>query len=232
MTSSDDLSISGVVTGTGGVTLVSGSNLTIGSSGQVVAGNNTNAILSAVGNFINSRSTGSTAILVSGTGRWLVYSAGPDNDVFNGLNSGNTAIWNTTYPTAVAASGNHYVFAYQPTLVVTSTGTLTKTYGDDATAAVAASSFTTAGLQGGVSNAFLGDSLIGTPAFTSTGAGTAADASVIPYSIVGAVGGLAMPGYAYSFVNNGTLTVNAATLLATANTAWREYGDGNPTLSG
>ena len=222
------------VTTTGAVTLASVGNLTIASTARVIAGSNANVVLSATGNFINSR--GSDAISVSGTGRWLVYSAGPDNDVFGALNSNNTAIWNATYPTSVSATGNRYVFALAPVLTVTTTGTFTKTYGDDLTAAVAASAYTITGLRSGVTNAFLGDTAAvysGAPVLTSTGASATADASSTAYSIVAALGSLASnSGYSFSFVNNGTVTVNPATLTFTADAASRGYGDANPALSG
>ena len=87
----------------------------------------------------------------------------------------------------VSRTGDRYLFAYQPTLTFTSTGVLTKTYGQDATAAVAASSYTVTGLQAGVANAFVGDAnstaFSGTPTLASLGAGTSANASATPYSI-------------------------------------------------
>ena len=68
---------------------------------------------------------------------WQIYSASPTGDVFNGLDSGTTAVWNTTFGQPVTAAGNRYIFAFQPTITVTS-GDLTKTYGQDVTSLVAA----------------------------------------------------------------------------------------------
>ncbi|HWK96870.1 MAG TPA: MBG domain-containing protein [Pseudolabrys sp.] len=232
VTSTDSLAINGAVAAASTITLVSGADLTIGSLGRVQkTGNNANGVVLAAsaGSFINNR--GSDAITVAGTGRWLVYSAGPDNNVFGGLNSNNTAIWNTTYPTAVAATGNRYVFAAAPVLTVTTTGTLTKTYGDDASSAVANSSYTVSGVQAGVVNAFLGDSqaaVLSGVTLSSTGSGVNANVSAYAITASATVSG----GYTVSYVNNGVLTVTPATLTATGNAASRTYGDANPALSG
>ena len=87
-------------------------------------------VLAATGNFINN--VGPGAVLDP----WLIYSASPTGDFFNGLDSGNTAVWNTTLGEPVTATGNRYIFAFQPTITVTS-GDLAKTYGQDVTSLVA-----------------------------------------------------------------------------------------------
>jgi hypothetical protein len=200
------------VTGSGADTLAATGNLTIASGAKVTAGANDNVVLAATGNFINNQ--GSAAVAVSGTGRWLIYSNAAATDTFDSLNSNNAAVWDVTYPAAVAASGDRYVFAYQPTLTFTSTGVLPKTYGQDATAAVASSSYTVTGLQSGFANAFSDSNstvFSGTPTLASQGAGTSANATATPYSITINVSGLtALNGYALAAVNNGTLTVSQA----------------------
>jgi filamentous hemagglutinin family protein len=209
-----DLSVDQAISaGNAAVVLTSGSNLTIGRGASVTSTASNNAVVLAAGaNFINNAGAGAVQ---TRNGRWLIYSAASDSDTFGDLDSGNTAIWNTAYPAPVSATGDRYVFAYQPTLTITSTGSLTKVYGDDATAAVAASSFTISGLENGVANAFLGDTAAtvysGAPVFTSAGSGAGANASDTPYSIDGATGSLrSLDGYAIAFVNNGTLTVGPA----------------------
>ncbi len=72
------------------------------------------------------------AIVIRRDGNWQIYSASPTGDVFNGLDSGNTAVWNTTFGEPVTATGNRYIFAFQPTITVTS-GDLAKSYGQDVT---------------------------------------------------------------------------------------------------
>ena len=69
-------------------------------------------------------------------GNWQVYSASPSGDVFDNLNSGAAAVWDTRFGQPVTATGDRYVFAFQPTITVTS-GDLTKTYGQDVTSQVA-----------------------------------------------------------------------------------------------
>ena len=101
-----------LVQSAGDVTIAAGATISSSASGDAV-------VLDAAQNFINN--SGSSAITVSGGGRFLVYSASPTSDTFGGLNSGNLAVWNTTYPTAVAASGNRYVFAQHPTVSIAAT---------------------------------------------------------------------------------------------------------------
>ena len=103
--------------------------------------------------FVNN---GGSGAVIASNGRWLIYSDAPTSDTFGNLNSNNTAIWDATYgstPAAsIAAGGDRYIFAYQPTLTVTSTG-VSKTYGVDDSAALA-SAYSVSGLQSGVSAAF------------------------------------------------------------------------------
>ena len=106
-------------------------------------------VLAATGNFINNVGPGAVV------DPWLIYSASPTGDVFNGLNSGNTAVWNTTFGEPVTATGNRYIFAFQPTITVTSTNDA-KTYGQDVASRVA-TDYVISGLQPGVAGAFLPD---------------------------------------------------------------------------
>jgi hypothetical protein len=147
----------------------------------------------------------------------------PGADNFGGLDSGNTAIWNATYasvpPASVAASGNRYLLAMQPTLTVTSTNA-TKTYGTDATTAIA-SNYVISGYQSGVANAFLGDNagstFTGRPRVSSSGAFATAPVFGSPYAINIMQGSLAaISGYAFAYNNAGRLTVNPAPVSVTA----------------
>ena len=80
-------------------------------------------------------------------------------------------MWNTTLGEPVTATGNRYIFAFQPTITVTSTNDA-KTYGQDVASRVA-TDYVISGLQPGVAGAFLGDSAIaiysGAPSVTSLG---------------------------------------------------------------
>ena len=80
-------------------------------------------------------------------------------------------MWNTTFGEPVTAAGNRYVFAFQPTITVTSTSDA-KTYGQDVASRVA-TDYVISGLQLGVPGAFLGDSSTaiysGAPSVTSLG---------------------------------------------------------------
>ena len=221
------------VTSTGAVTLTSGGSLTLASA--VVAGSTANVALSAAGNFINT--AGSGAITVSGGGRWLVYSNSSAGDTFGNLNSGNTAIWNATFaglaPASVTQNGNRYIFAFQPTLTITTTD-VAKTYGDTPDISAA---FSVSGFQTGVTNAYLTDAALnvysGAPAIAS--AGTSASASVAggPYAITATQGLLvSLDGYGFSFQNSGLLTVSPASLTVTANSGQsKTYGDSDPAFA-
>ena len=125
-------------------------------------------------------------------GFWQVYSAAPSGDVFNNLNSNNTAIWDANYTGSAAPTSDRYIFAYQPTLLFTPENA-SKSYGTDYTASLQ-SAYTVSGFQPGVSGAYLADSAStafeGTPVVTSAGAPANASVAGGPYAILVATGGL------------------------------------------
>ena len=213
------------VVSAGDLEIVSGAILTSNAGGDAV-------VLAAAGNFVNS--AGSAALQLTGGGRFLIYSLAPGNDIFGGLNSGNTAVWNTSYPTAITVAGNRYVFASQPIITV-ATSDLSKIYGTDVSASIAPD-YTISGLQAGVANAFLGDTAAsvysGSPSVTSAGAAAGAGASGSPYAISVSAGSFTvMDGYGLT-LQNAQLTINPATLTYNAAAASRTYGAANPFLSG
>ncbi|MBN9220462.1 MAG: filamentous hemagglutinin N-terminal domain-containing protein, partial [Mesorhizobium sp.] len=233
---SSDLTIGTVagtsgVTATGAVTLQTAGKLTIAAAAKVTAGANSNAVLAAGGAFVNNR--GSDAVSVSGTGRWLVYASGPTGNTFGNLDSGNTAIWNTAAGGAVSATGNRYVFAYQPTLTFASNNT-SMVYGD----AMPTLTYSVSGYQAGVANAYLGDNA--TTAFTGApalytpstlalqplGAGT--------YTItIDAANVAARNGYALAFNSTGLISVAKRMVTVTANSGQgKTYGDADPSSLG
>jgi hypothetical protein len=240
LTSTGDLTVGAVngamgVTSSAGVTL-RGPNLIVASGAKVTAGAGDDVVLAATGDFTNDE--GSDAVQVSGGGRWLIYSNAPGGDAFGSLDSGHTAIWHSTEstyaPGSVTEAGNRYLFAFQPTLTVTTTN-VSKEYGADASSSVAAA-YSIGGLQAGVTGAYLGDSAgsvhSGTPSVTSTGSGVTASVADGPYAITGAAGSLSVgDNYALSFANTGTLSVDARPITVTANNLSREYGASNPALT-
>ncbi|MEA1671883.1 MBG domain-containing protein [Nitrospirillum sp. BR 11163] len=210
--------ISGI-TAIGGVAITTSGTLTL--TNAVTSQATGDAVtLSTTGAFINT--AGSSAITAA-SGRWLVYSATSAGDTFGNLDSGNTALWNRTLASGtVAVGGNRYVFAEQPTLVITASD-VTKTYGQDVSGALA---YTLSGGAAGVAHAYLGGASLGTaPTLISTGAGSGAN--VGGYTIT-ASGATTTDGSAISYVA-GTLTVNKAALTVTANNATVTYGQ-TPTL--
>ncbi|HEY1781156.1 MAG TPA: filamentous hemagglutinin N-terminal domain-containing protein [Roseiarcus sp.] len=163
-------------------------------------------VLAATGNFINNVGPGAVV------DPWLIYSASPTGDVFNGLDSGNTAVWNTTFGEPVTAAGNRYVFAFQPTITVTSTNDA-KTYGQDVTSRVA-TDYVITGLQpADPSGAYLADTaaaiFTGTPSVTSLGSPATAPVAGSPYEITVAPGSFTVSDrYALALNSAGRLTVD------------------------
>ena len=149
--------------------------------------------------------------------------------MFGGLNSGNTAVWDTNSGASVTAPASRYVFALQPALTVT-IGNVGKTYGTDDSAALQSLASTPTGLEPGVAGAFQGDTAAsvfsGTPAITSVG--SAATAGVGTYPIIANL----TVGDGYTITASGTLTVTPATLFYNAASVSRTYGSASPAFGG
>ena len=186
----------------GGIQVSTAGNLLVGSPVQSAIPDSL-IELAAVGNFINNVGPGAIA------DPWRIYSASPIGDVFGGLDSGNTAVWNTTFGEPVTATGNRYIFAFQPKITVTASN-LIKPYGQDVTALVAAD-YTISGVQPGVAGAFLPDTagavFSGAPLVFSAGSPASAPSTAVPYPIIVGPGSLVI-GDGYGFAaNNGLLFV-------------------------
>ena len=207
------------------ITLNSGAVLTSSATGTAIE-------LAGDGNFVNNAGSGA---LVTANGRWLIYSAAPATDTFGGLNSGNTAVWNTAYGAVMSQSGDRYVFAYHPTVTFTTVND-SKTYGSNNSAAVAAD-YVVSGIQTGVSGVFLGDTAAaaysGTPVVTSTGSAATASVAGGPYAINVAAGTtVALDSYALAYTSSGQLTIGKAALTLTGATTSTTYNGTAQTNSG
>ena len=208
----------GTITGTADVRLQSGGAMTLENT---ITGNRID--LATTDRFVNNAGAGA---LTAGDS-WRVYLASPDDGhQFGGLDSNNTALWNTAAFGPVGP-GNRYVFAYQPTLTFSSVD-VTKTYGQ---AIELANSYTVAGLMDGVAGAYIGDTLAnvvtGTPTLDSVGAGASATVAGGPYGIDISAGSVDASGSAYDlrFESTGVLTVDRAALTVTASDAAKTYGE-------
>ncbi|WP_181170216.1 MULTISPECIES: MBG domain-containing protein [unclassified Mesorhizobium] len=205
----------------GQVQLQTTGDLTIAAAAKV---SGTDPVLAAGGKFINSR--GSDAVTAT-SGRWLVYAAAPTGNTFGNLNSNNTAIWNTAAGAAVSASGNRYVFAYQPTLTFTSQNAL-KTYGDNVMPTLA---YTVSGYQAGVANAYLGDNagttFTGAPSLSTPNPLATQQLGAGTYTItVGAGDITVLNGYGLAFDSSGLFTVARRAVSVTADAdQHKTYGD-------
>jgi len=93
-----------------GTTVVSAATLSQ-YNGNIVStgGSGDGIVLAAGGSFINN--AGATALLLPNGARFLIYSADPAKDVFGGLKTTNGGIFGVSYPAAVTATGNRYVFS-------------------------------------------------------------------------------------------------------------------------
>lgn len=167
-----------------------------------------------------------------GNARWVVYLASPTGGhTFGGLDSGNTAVWNTGAFAPVDASGNRYVFSYQPTLTFTSLDA-TRTYGETGTPF----SYSVGGLMPGVAGAYLGGTMqsaySGAPHLSSLGDPATAGVAGGPYTIdIDGTGLTSTAGYAFAFANAGRLTVTPRAITVSGNALSRAYGDANPVLT-
>jgi filamentous hemagglutinin family protein len=210
----------------GNITIAPGASISASSFGPagIVA-----LSLQAGGNFINNSGLGQATLVVGNTSYFNIYSANPVNDVFGGLDSGNTAVWDTAAGASITAQANRYIFAFQPTLTV-NIGTVSKPYGTDDSATLQGLASSPTGLEAAVKGAFQGDTAAsvfsGTPSITS--AGSAAGAGVGTYSIIANLS--VTDGYAVTA--SGSLTVTPQTLFYTAGTVSRTYGSANPTFGG
>jgi len=179
----------------------------------------------AVGGVFRNLS-GANAVTAFGGGRWHIYLQNPfaAHD-YGGLDSGNTAIWNTAAFGATGATGNRYLFAYRPTLTFASIDA-TKVYGQIANLG----GYTVSGLMNGVAGAYRADSLAGvvsgTAALSSSGANAGATVGGGPYAIDISQGTLdaSGSGYALAFDGRGLLSVTPASLTITASDAHKIYG--------
>lgn len=209
------------------LSLISNADITLNTGFAITSAATGNAVvLAAGGNFINNAGAGAISLTGAGSPRWLIYSPNPASNTFGGLDSGNTAIWNTTHtgmpPASVTQTGKRYLFGFQPTLTFTSTSA-SKIYGTDAAAALAGA-YSVSGLNAGVANAYVADTnataFSGAPSVTSAGSAISAAVSGSPYAVTVAQGGLsALNGYALGFASSGLLTVNPLVVTLTGSKA-------------
>ncbi|TXI02366.1 MAG: filamentous hemagglutinin N-terminal domain-containing protein [Rhizobium sp.] len=211
------------ISNAGLVSLTSAGDIAIAPGATVTGGS---VRLVAPGAFINEEGFDAVTATV---GNWLIYSANSGDDTFGGLDSGNTAVWNTAAGGSVSADGNRYVFAYQPTLSV-STINGSKTYGDDATTAVAGD-YVVTGYQAGVAGAYRADTAAtaysGSASVTSNGAAAAAGVQAGGYAYSLGLGTLTSDvGYAFSLENTANFSVDTRSITVTANSGQSfMYGD-------
>ena len=198
-----------------------GSDVRIGAGSTLSAsGAGNSLVLSAGRNFVNN--SGAAAISTP-SGRWLVYSTRPADNIRNGLLPSATAIYNATYATVApgtVAAGNRLLFsdpaAAAPALTFTADAQ-SKQYGT----ANPSLTYTRTGSFVDADTAVTAFS--GTPSVTTVIDGTTG-AGTYTGGITTTVGSLSTYlGYQFSFVN-GNFTITPAPLTITATNATKNYG--------
>ncbi|HRQ88488.1 MAG TPA: MBG domain-containing protein, partial [Bacteroidia bacterium] len=215
-------------------------NLTL-NQGVTGTGAGNAVVLSTTAGFINN--AGNYAVQAS-SGRWLVYSDDPDGNFFGGLNSARHALYGRTIasyaPGSVSETGNRYIFAYTPSLMVSTTLSGSKTYGEThafPTPVLGANYTVTGFVNAALHGVFLQDTaasigLGGDPVFGSAGA--SASAAVGTYGITITQGSLSSTaGYSFgSFVSTGQLNVTQRAITIIPNSGLsKTYGNTDPTLT-
>jgi autotransporter-associated beta strand protein len=216
--------IANVVSGSGSVLATITGNLTL-SAGASVSSTANDIVLSASGNFINN--AGNTALSATGNGkRWVIYSADPSLNTFNGLISGSKALWGSTYlslPPISVSAGNRYVFSVSGGTVTASTTAASKTYGDPAISLSGQISYSLTGPAFGSGNSYgvyasneFNDSMSTIPSIASSGNTLAAGVGTYAYTF--ATLGVASGGFSYTSLNNGSFTVAPKTVTYVGST--------------
>ncbi|HET7085992.1 MAG TPA: YDG domain-containing protein [Rhizomicrobium sp.] len=206
------------VNDTGAITLVSGGDVMLGADASITTtGANDALVIAAAGNFVNQ--SGSSALKVSGGGRWLVFLDDPANATAGHLDG--TPFYNRPFDfssrsyAAVTGTGDRFVYVLAPVLTVTANNQA-RSYG-------AANPTLTATITGALAGdapagVFSGSPSLFTPATASSAVGG--------YAISAALGSLISDyNYGFQFVS-GTLQINPAALTASLTGTVRKTYDG------
>jgi filamentous hemagglutinin family protein len=217
--STTDLSVDSVDGGDGTLQLLAdGADLILREDAEVQnSGTGHDIILASTQDF----QADDTASVTAG-GRWLIYSRSSATADLGTLSG--TVLRGRSYasnpPSGVTETGNLVFYANGGTLTVTVTN-VTRTYGS----ANPSFTYTITGFADGdtLGNTVTGSALLGTSATSSSGVGT--------YTITISQGTLAnSKGYDFSYAT-GTLTIDPAALVITADNASRTYGAANPAFT-
>src|SRR5690606_7956112 len=240
---SGNLTVTQNVNCDGTVTLMAHSNLTIAKGVTVTSAADGNAIVLSAGNSFHNNS-GSNALVLTGDGRWLVYSGNVSQNTYGDLDSGNTAMWNASYttrtPSTVNLPGNRYLFKEIASLYFYLPTDLEKTYGEAIDQPTLDAAYSVDGFRGGIEGAFATDTaataFTGAPKLSSEG--LAADANVGDYQVLIEKGDLySESGYDMEFSPFGFIVIDPAPLTIIATPATKTY-DGTreskekPTVAG
>jgi trimeric autotransporter adhesin len=224
--------LAGELTATTGAISVSAfsGDLSLRSGAKLAAGGAGGIELVSGGTFVNQ--AGANVLSATG-GRWLVWSQNPLNDVLGGLVYGFKQYNAVHDVTAVAqATGNGVLFAYAPTLTAGLTGSVTKTYDGNTSAA----GFTSGNLVA-TDGLLAGDDVVftfGGATYAGKNAGSGIDVTATGLGIGSVMDGDAVV-YGYQ-LDNATAsaaigTISKKTLVITADDATRLTYTKNPAFT-
>lgn len=130
-----DVTLTSATNDFGDLLNASGNNITLVQDGTLNLGNitaNGNVVLAATQ--LNN-TVGADAITVGSNKVWQIFLTNLTGNTFDGLASGNQAVWGKSYPDAISLNGNRYIFATAQTLSLTplTPFSISKTYGDTIT---------------------------------------------------------------------------------------------------
>ncbi len=190
------INVNAAISGAGGVLMSAGGNLTIASGASITG--DAGVTLGMAGNFINN--AGASAVSAGASGRWLIYSTNPASDTDGGLTP-NFIQYAASFPaggsgatTPAQSTGNGFLYSATPSVTLSLTGTVTKTYDATTTAPLTSANYGVSGLINGDTGV-----LAGTYGTANAGSGIAVTAA----GFTAYHGSAAIPVYGYSVANPG-----------------------------
>jgi hypothetical protein len=130
----------------GTLTANASGKITLG--GSLTAGGAGDAIVLVAGTDFDNSGNHS---LNPGTGRWLVYSTDPGNDTRGAglLAAYDFKQYNATFGGGILGTGDGFIYSFAPTITAGLTGTASKVYNGNASAALAPANYTVTGVVDG-----------------------------------------------------------------------------------
>jgi filamentous hemagglutinin family protein len=214
---------------TGTLTANASGKITLG--GSLTAGGAGDAIVLVAGTDFDNSGNHS---LNPGSGRWLVYSTDPGNDTRGAglLAAYDFKQYNTTFGGGILGSGDGFIYSLAPTITAGLTGTASKVYDGNASAALAPANYTVSGVVDG-DTVTLNDPVTGSYDDKNVGAGKTVTVTGIGFVSTENSG---KPVYGYQLAsttanaNIGEITPKALTSVSLTGSVSKVY-DGTATVA-